>query len=137
VIPNDVMEMVSVQRYRVDLQTAEKMGRGEHYSQTNIIHLDYTPDVVMHLVRYMWPYLEGMSELNEQIQCIWIDLNTAVAALEDDSERGAIQLLTDGWAPKGKYADIGREMGLKPPMVRKLMNRAFRNIAIKLGYGAE
>lgn len=125
-------------RKRVDLHRVEKLMRGEHYSRGNIIaevgEHGYSQDRVQHLLRYHWPWLESMSEVNEDIQVTYVDLCSAISAL-DGQEREAVQLLIDGWATQGQFAQIAKQMNIKAPTVRQILNRAFTHMSESLGYG--
>lgn len=132
-LPERVVDQLTNGRHRIDLKKAEKFARGEHYSRSSIAEYEYSPDVVEHWLRYYWSWLVSVRRVNELYEDIWVDLNSAMDSLTGDT-RIAVDLLVDGFATNGQYKEIGRRMGLKSPVVRELLQQAFKDIAAYLGY---
>ena len=81
-LPEHTISILVGGRKRVDLSRAEKLARGEAYSRDSLIHRPgYTPDVVEHLLRYHYPWLESMAALDDDVQVVLLDLLMGIDAL--------------------------------------------------------
>jgi len=105
---------------RVELLAKE----GGRYTFTRLLHKEYTPDVIEHLVRYHFGTLESNREKDDDLQAIYCDLMQAIKALQGDA-RKAVTLMIQGYDMRDPETGIAPALGLPVDVTTKIIKQAY------------
>jgi hypothetical protein len=111
---------------RLHFRRFELMEKGPRYTFVNLIHMEYTADVVEHLVRYHWGTLVSNKDKdpNQDLEAIYCDLSQAIEHLQGQ-EREAIRLMVLGYEIRDADNGIAPALGVGPDIAAKICKRAY------------
>ncbi len=89
------------------VQKMEDLARDEYYSRYNLVDYELRDDTIKQWIKNHFEYLEVHKDSDETLRCIWIDLSSAIASLEEP-DRSVVLAYAYGYRDRALVEHTGQ-----------------------------